>query len=108
MKKKKFAIVEINGSQEKVVEGKEVVTERVGAKEGAALSLERVLLVVENGTVQIGQPLVAKAKVEAKIIKHLKGKKIRVSTYKAKSRHRRVMGFRSQLTRLQITKITTG
>ncbi|PIU02262.1 50S ribosomal protein L21 [Candidatus Shapirobacteria bacterium CG09_land_8_20_14_0_10_49_15] len=102
-----FVIVKINGSQQKVSEGDEVVVDKVDGQEGAALKLAEVLLVADKNKTQVGQPLVKDASVQAKILKQFQGKKIRVATYKAKSRYRRVLGFRSQLTRLKIEKITT-
>ncbi|MDZ7587266.1 MAG: bL21 family ribosomal protein [Patescibacteria group bacterium] len=43
--------------------------------------------------------------VKGKIIDQILGDKIRVATYKAKSRYRKVKGHRDQLTRVLIEKI---
>jgi len=66
------------------------------------------LLLVDGEKANIGQPLIKNAQVKAKILDQFKGKKIRVATYKAKSRYRRVKGSRPQLTKIKIEKITVS
>ena len=102
---KKYAVVKIGGSQYKVAEGDEIAVDKIDGEKGKSLTLEEVLLFVDEKKVAIGQPLVKNAKIKAEIVDQLKGKKIRVATYKAKSRYRRVKGFRSLLTRVKILSI---
>ncbi len=102
---KKYAVVKIGGSQYKVAEGDEIAVDKIDGEKGKSLTLEEVLLFVDEKKVAIGQPLVKNAKIEAEIVDQFKGKKIRVATYKAKSRYRRVKGFRSLLTRVKILSI---
>ena len=65
-----------------------------------------VLLVSQEGKVSVGKPVVKDAKVVIKVLGEEKGEKIDVYKYKSKSRYRRHTGFRSQLTRLLIQKIS--
>jgi len=102
----KYAIVKIGGFQFKVAEGEELEVEKIDGKKGEAVEFNEVFLMVEDKQVKIGQPQVKGAKVKAKILEQLKGEKIRVATYKAKSRYRRVKGHRELLTKLQITEIS--
>jgi len=104
----KYAVVEINGSQYKVVEGEELAVDKIESEKGKKLTFDKVLLIVDEKKRQIGNPLVKGAKVTAEILEQFKDKKIRVATYKAKSRYRRVIGHRSQLTRIKINKITVS
>jgi len=104
----KYAVVEINGSQHKVTEGEELDVDKIEGKKGKKLSFDKVLLIVDKKKRKIGNPLVKGAKVTAEILEQFKGKKIRVATYKAKSRYRRVIGHRSQLTKIRIKKITAS
>ena len=78
---------------------------RLDGKEGGAIRFDQVLLLVDGDKVTIGRPLVKGAVVKAKIIEQFKGKKVRVATYKAKSRYRRVLGHRKHLTKLQVQTI---
>lgn len=104
----KYAVVEINGSQYKVAEGEELAVDKIESEKGKKLTFDKVLLIVDEKKRQIGNPLVKGAKVTAEILEQFKDKKIRVATYKAKSRYRRVIGHRSQLTRIKINKITVS
>ncbi len=65
-----------------------------------------VLLVSQEGKVSVGKPVVKDAKVVIKVLGEEKGEKIDVYKYKSKSRYRRHTGFRSQLTKLLIQKIS--
>ena len=101
----KYGVVKISGSQFKVAQGDKIEVDKLEGKKGDLLTFDQVLLLVADKKVKIGQPLVAGAKVKTKILEQFKGKKIRVATFKAKSRYRRVKGFRPLLTRLKIEKI---
>ena len=101
-----YAVIRTSGSQYKVWEGQEIDLFRLaGKKEGENVEFSDVLLVNRDGTVEVGQPLVSGAKVTGTVTKLLQGEKIRVATYKAKSRHRKVIGHRDQLTRVKIGSI---
>lgn len=102
----KYAVVKIGGSQYKISEGDLLEVDKLEGEKGKKLSLEEVLLLVDEKKVKIGQPKILGAKVQASIVDQIKGEKIRVATYKAKSRYRRVKGFRSLLTKLKIEKIS--
>jgi len=100
----KYAIVDFKGHQIPVKEGQTIDVDRIEGKEGDQIDLDQVLLIA-NKNITIGQPTVTNASVKATIVEHFKGKKIRVATYKAKSRYRRVKGFRPLLTKIKIDKI---
>lgn len=96
----------IGGKQLLVKEGQEVKADKLEAKKGDKLTIEEVLLLVDDNKTLIGTPYIEKAKVTAEVIDQVKGEKIRVATYKAKARYRKVKGFRAQLTQLKILKIS--
>ena len=102
---KNYVIFQMNGSQYLVSKGEELDVDKIKGKEREIIKIKDVLLAKANGEIKVGQPTLSKTQIEAKIIKHFKGEKIRVATYRAKSRYRRVKGFRPQLTRIKITKI---
>ena len=104
----KYAIIKAGGSQHKVSQGDEILLPRLAEEEKKKITFSDVLLVVDGKKTKIGTPNVAKAKVTAEILQHLKGKKIRVSTFKAKSRYRKTRGHRDYLTRVKIVRIVTS
>ncbi|MDP3888861.1 MAG: 50S ribosomal protein L21 [bacterium] len=100
----KYAVVKIGGSQYKVQEGKGIIVDRLPQKEGEPFEITEVLLLVDD-QVKIGQPTLSDIQIKAKILGHEKGEKIRVAKFKAKSRYRKVTGFRASLTRVMIEQI---
>lgn len=101
----KYAIVEVGNEQYKVSEGQEIEVKKLALKEEASFSIDKVLLLASNDEVKVGQPYLEKMTVKARVLSQFKGEKVRVAIYKAKSRHRRVLGFRPLLTKILIEKI---
>ena len=101
----KYAIIQLLGKQHKVSLGDTIVVDRLPQEEGKTFEIKEVLLVADGADLKIGQPLVEGASVSLKVLSHDKAKKIRVATYKAKSRTRKVKGHRQHQSTLEITKI---
>lgn len=104
----KFAVIKTQGQQFKVKEGDEIEVDKLDLGEGKEIIFDQVLLLVEGEKVKIGRPTLSGVVVQGKVLAQTKGKKIRVATFKAKSRYRRVKGFRPQITKVRIEKIVTG
>ena len=100
-----YAIIESCGKQYKVAEGDVVFFEKLDTEEGKKVTFDKVILVSDEGKVEIGNPYVKGAKVEGKVVAHGKGKKIIVFKYKAKKNYRRTQGHRQPYTKVEITKI---
>lgn len=100
-----YAIISWGNQQYRVSPGEEIdVLGLKDKKEGEKVSFDKVLL-VKDKEIRIGQPLVEEASVEAEVLNQFRGEKIRVATYRAKSRYRRVKGFRPDFTRLKVIEI---
>jgi len=100
-----YAVIETGGKQYKVAEGDAIYVEKLAAPVGEQVVLDRVLLVNKDGNVVVGTPVVANAKVTAKVEEHGKGEKIIVFKYKPKKNYRRKTGHRQPFTKLLIEKI---
>ena len=70
------------------------------------MEIEDVLLTYDGKESKIGNPLVKDSKVTLEITSQKKGKKIEGLIYKAKSRYRKHYGFRPQITRVLVKKIS--
>lgn len=101
-----YAIVEINGKQYQVEEGRYVVVDLLDQAPDATMELDKVLMVADGKATKIGQPFVEGAKVSAKVLTHYKDKKVLVYKMKRKKGYRRKNGHRQQYTRLQIEQIS--
>lgn len=101
----KFAIIKSGSKQYKVSQGEEILVEKLDGDPEKKVNFEQVLLFVDGKNVKVGTPVINNIQVLGKIKGQEKAKKIRVATYKAKSRYRKVKGHRQQLTRVLIEKI---
>jgi large subunit ribosomal protein L21 len=101
----KFVIVEQGGKQYRAAEGETIDVDRLPNEVGEAITLEDVLMSVDDDKVTIGTPLVKGAKVQAKVLNHFKGRKILVFKYRPKQRYRVKTGHRQQYTKLLIESI---
>ena len=100
-----YAIIVTGGKQYKVSEGDTLFIEKLEAQEGAEVTFDEVLMVGEGEDVKVGAPIVEGAKVEAKVLKNGKAKKIYVFKMKRKKNERKKKGHRQPFTKVEITKI---
>ena len=100
-----YAIIKTGGKQYKVSEGVEIIVEKLDVEEGAQVTFDEVLTVVDGDNVKIGQPKVESAKVTGTVVKNGKGPKIRIFKYKHKTNYRRRMGHRQPFTKVKIEKV---
>ena len=103
-----YAVIRTGGKQYKVKVGDLIDVERLGGDDGASLELEPLLVVDDDGNVTSAAADLAKAKVTASVVNQHRGRKIRVFTYKNKSRQSRTIGHRQSLTRLKVETIDLG
>lgn len=99
-----YAIIATGGKQYKVAEGDVLNVEKLGAEAGETVTFENVL-VVNNGSVQVGNPTIDGATVSATVVGNVKGKKVIVYKYKRKTGYHNKNGHRQQYTRVKIDKI---
>ena len=101
-----FAIIQSGGRQVKVTPGSVVTVDRIDAKQGEEVSIDRVLfLEKDGGEVLAGSPFVANVKVVGIIDGETRGPKIRVFKKKRRKGMRRTKGHRSTLTRIRVKDI---
>lgn len=99
----KYAVVRITGKQYRVKEGQEFLVDKVVADKVEP----EVLLVVNDAKVEIGKPVLTKAKVALTVVtKEEKGDKVVSKTFKAKTRIRKTKASRPRYTRLKVKSIS--
>ena len=101
-----YAVIETGGKQYKTNKGDVLEIESLGeVKTGDEVIFDRVLMLVADGKVELGKPFLPDVSVVASVVENMRGEKIRVSKFKAKSRYRRVTGHRQSLTKVEIKDI---
>ena len=101
-----FAVIKSGGKQYRVTPGQTIRLEKVAGEVGAKVKLSEVLLVDNDGKVQVGAPLIANASIEATVVETDRAKKILVFKKKRKKQYRRTKGHRQDYTAVRIDKIT--
>ncbi|CAB4857040.1 unannotated protein [freshwater metagenome] len=101
-----YAIVKTGGKQYRVEKGSTLLIERLPEDEGATVALQPIMF--RSDEVVLDAAALAKVKVAATIVEHIRGPKIRVFKYKPKSGYKRTAGHRQELTRIKVTDISMG
>src|SRR5215510_14001869 len=100
-----YAVIQSGGKQYRVAPGQTIRLERVAGDVGAKVELGDVLLVENDGNIQVGSPLIANAKVEETVLEQDREKKILVFKKKRKKQYRRTQGHRQDYTAVRIDNI---
>jgi large subunit ribosomal protein L21 len=101
-----YAVIRSGGKQYRVTPGQTIRMERVAGDVGSKLELKDVLLVQNDGDIQLGSPVLANAIVEATVVEQDRAKKIIVFKKKRKKQYRRTRGHRQNYTAVRIDKIS--
>lgn len=102
-----YAIVEIAGLQYKVEKDQQLYVNRLNGEIGDEMSFDRVLL-TDNGSVQVGAPVIDGLSVVAKIVEHVKGDKVIVFKKKRRKGYKVRNGHRQQFTKIEVVSIGAG
>ena len=100
-----YAVIETGGKQYQVREGEVVFVEKLDVNADDTVTFDKVIAVNSDNGIKVGAPYVDGAKVEAKVLKNGKAKKITVFTYKPKKGSSRKMGHRQPYTQVRIESI---
>ena len=103
-----YAIVDIAGQQFKVEKDRKIFVHRLAQNEGDAVEFEKVMLIDNDGNIQVGAPVVEGAKVKAKVLSHVKGDKVIVFKKKRRKGYKKKNGHRQQFSQIQIEDILVG
>ena len=95
-----YAIVKTGGKQYRVQQGQSLLIERLPDDDGAKVKLEPLLYVDGDD--------LSKVSVQAKVLGHERGPKLRVVKFKPKRGYKRRTGHRQELTRIEVTQIKVG
>lgn len=100
-----YAIVRTGGKQYRVSEKTVFTVEKLTVNEGETVELTDVLFLADGENVKIGAPIIAGAKITARVLETFKGRKINGYTYKPTKNIQRHYGHRQWQTRLRVESI---
>ncbi|MGH8661781.1 MAG: 50S ribosomal protein L21 [Burkholderiales bacterium] len=100
-----YAVIRTGGKQYRVSAGEKLKIELIAADVGQEIVLDQVLLVADGEALKMGAPLVAGARVKAKVLKHGRGGKVRIFKLNRRKHYRRSQGHRQGYTEIEILGI---
>lgn len=101
-----YAIVKTGGKQYRVEPGQRLLVERLAAGEGEEVQLQPLLYRDQDAV--FGAEGLAEVSVTARVLGHERGEKLRVFKFKPKRGYKRRTGHRQELTRIEVTDISSG
>ena len=100
-----YAVIKTGGKQFKVAEGDILKVEKLTADVGKTLNLNSVLTLVDGDKVTIGTPMITGASIDATIVSHGKGVKVKIFKMNRRKGYRKSQGHRQTFTEIKIDKI---
>ncbi|MGI6048326.1 MAG: 50S ribosomal protein L21 [Petrimonas sp.] len=100
-----YVIVDIQGQQFKVQQDQKLFVHRINANQGSEVEFEKVMLIDNDGEVQVGAPVIDGAKVVVEVLSHVKGDKVLVFKKKRRKGYRKLNGHRQQFSEIRVKEI---
>jgi large subunit ribosomal protein L21 len=101
-----LAIVDLNGKQYQVEEGRYINVDRLAMEENSTFEIGNVLMLVDGEASVVGAPYVEGASVKATVKRHARGPKILVYKMRCKKGYRRKNGHRQDFTQIAIETVS--
>ena len=101
-----YAVIRSGGKQYRVAPGQTIRLGKLAGDVGSKVEIKDVLLVENDGNIQLGMPVIANVTVEGTVVEQDRTKKIIVFKKKRKKQYRRTQGHRQDYTAVRIDKIT--
>ena len=101
-----YAVIQTGGKQYRVAQGDTLRVEKLAADPGAAIELDKVLMLGEGEDVKVGKPYVEGGKVTATVKAHGRSKKVKIVKFKRRKQYLKRQGHRQWYTELEVTGIS--
>ncbi len=103
-----YAVFATGGKQYRAAPGERIRVEKLDVAAGGTVELDQVLMIADGEDITVGDPLIAGGTVEATVVGHGRGAKIRVIKFRRRKNYRRQRGHRQSYTELEIVGVSTG
>ncbi len=101
-----YAILKQGGRQYRVSPGDIIQVDKLDVEKGAEIELDGVLMVGDADMLEVGAPVLDDFKVQAKVLRNDRGRKITVFKFKRRKGYHKKQGHRQDFTELRVTAIT--
>lgn len=103
-----YAVIATGGKQYKVSKGDVIRVEKLGAEPGDDVKFDKVLLVADGDSIDIGAPYIEGGNVSAKVQANGRGKKIKIMKFNRRKHHQKETGHRQDFTEVEIVDISAS
>ncbi|WWO96858.1 MAG: 50S ribosomal protein L21 [Candidatus Dasytiphilus stammeri] len=101
-----YAIFKTGGKQYRAENGQKLLIEKLDIQVGNIIELTKILMVVKDSHILIGNPFVTGIAVQAEVLGHLRGDKIKIVKFKRRKNYHKIQGHRQWLTSVIIKNIS--
>ena len=101
-----YAVIRTGGKQYRVTDGATLKVEKLSGDVGSETVIEQVLALGDGESLKLGAPLLAGARVKAKIVSHGLGDKVGIFKMRRRKHYQKRQGHRQAYTEIQITGIS--
>jgi len=101
-----YAVFKTGGKQYRVSTGEKIKVEKLLADVGSEVVMDQVLLVGSGEEVKVGAPMIPGASVQAKVLAHGFGDKVKIYKLRRRKHYEKHQGHRQGFTELEITGIS--
>ncbi len=103
-----YAVIETGGKQYRVAKNDIILVERMKAKAGQEVKLNKILLVKDGTGVHVGDPYLKGSHVMCEVLGHTRTDKVVAFKYKRRKSEKKKIGHRQDVTRLKVKDIDAG
>ena len=100
-----YAVIKTGGKQYRVAAGEKLKIDQLQAEIGAAIVLDKVLLVADGENLKMGRPLVTGASVQATVLAQGRHDKVRIFKMRRRKHYQKHQGHRQNFTEIEISGI---
>ncbi len=101
-----YAVFQSGGKQHRVNEGQIVRLEKLEIETGHAVEFDKILMISYGENIKIGVPFINGVKINAQVIAHGRGEKIKIVKFRRRKHYRKQQGHRQCFTDVKITSIS--
>ncbi|MDD4928150.1 MAG: 50S ribosomal protein L21 [Gallionella sp.] len=101
-----YAVIKTGGKQYRVITGETLKVELISGDIGSAIVLDKVLMVSDGEKLSVGKPMLLGATVNATIVSHGRGDKVRIFKMRRRKHYQKNQGHRQNYTEIRIDGIS--
>ena len=100
-----YAVIETGGKQYKIAKNDVILVEKLEAKDGQELKMDKVLMAKDGNSIHVGEPYLKGSHVVCEVLGSARGDKVVAYKYKKRKSEKKKIGHRQELTRLKVKSI---